>query len=241
MLLGMSEAFQGLKSLPLPNGWNELTAKFNKNDNGEITDLVRRLSLIFGDPAALAQLRATLADTKADMSDRIAAIELLSERKVDGLVPQLVKALDDQPLRVSALRGLSAYDDRSIPAEVIKRYSKWDEAERIEAINTLASRLSYARALLDAMESKQIPAKDVSPFHARQLAALHNGQIDMRLAKIWGRAQPANADKQKLKEMIKATLPDEIIDQADVRRPGGFHAHVRRLPFDVRRRRQNRP
>ncbi|MEX2142458.1 MAG: PVC-type heme-binding CxxCH protein, partial [Pirellulales bacterium] len=217
MLQGMSEAFRGLKDLPLPEGWNRLTTKLAKSENGEVRVLVRNLSLVFGDPVALAQLRATLTDTNANVNDRIAAVELLSERKIDRLVPQLVKLLDEPPLRIAALRGLSAYNDRSIPAAILKHYSKWEETERIEAINTLASRLPYAKALLAAMESKQIPSQDVSPFHARQLAALHNGEINARLAKVWGYVKPATEDKQRLKEMIKATLPDEIVQQADIR------------------------
>jgi putative membrane-bound dehydrogenase-like protein len=217
MLEGMSEAFRGLKNQPLPAGWNQLTAKLVKSDNQEIKELVRTLSLIFGDPAALAQLRATFADANASANDRIAAVELLSERKVDRLVPLLVKLLDEPPLRIAALRGLSAYDDNSVPTEILKRYSKWEETERIEAINTLASRVSYAKALLDAMEAKTVPRQDVSPFHARQLAALKNYELNERLAKVWGRVKVASDDKQKLKDMIKATLPDAIVARADVR------------------------
>jgi putative heme-binding domain-containing protein len=71
--------------------------------------------------------------------------------------------------------------------------------------------------LLDAMEAKIVPQQDVSPFHARQLAALKNREIDKRLAEVWGRAQPVAQDKQRLKEMIASTLPDEVIAQADVR------------------------
>jgi putative membrane-bound dehydrogenase-like protein len=217
MLAGMSEAFRGHKSHPAPAGWSDLTARLAHNESAEIKNLVRTLSLIFGDASALRQLRATLADTQAPIPDRTAAVELLSERKTDGLAPQLVKLLDEPSLRTAALRAMSAYDDRSIPNEILKRYSKWDESERIEAINTLTSRRSYARALLAAMEAKIVPVQDVSPFHARQLAALKNREISERLANIWGRAKPVANDKEKLKRMIAATLPEEVIAQADVR------------------------
>ena len=217
MLSGMNEAFRSLKNQPMPEGWNELSANLAKSDNREVRELVRTLSLIFGDAAALAQLRTALSDTNMNVADRIAAIELLSERKTEGLAPQLIKLLDEPALRTAALRGLSAYDDRSVPAEILNRYPKWNETERIEAINTLTSRRSYARALLDAMEAKIVPQQDVSPFHARQLAALKNREINERLAKVWGRATPVAADKEKLKRMIASTLPDEVIAQADVR------------------------
>jgi putative heme-binding domain-containing protein len=125
--------------------------------------------------------------------------------------------IDEPALRVAALRGLAAYDDESVPSEIIKRYSELEETERIEAINTLASRVSFAKALLGAMESKQIPAQDFSPFHARQLAALRDGEINARLAKVWGHAKPPAEDKQRFKEQIKATLTDQAIERADVR------------------------
>jgi putative membrane-bound dehydrogenase-like protein len=217
MLAGMSEAFRGLKNQPLPEGWNELSARLAKSDNREVRELARTLSLIFGDAEALAQLRTAMSDTNMNVADRIAAIELLSERKTEGLAPQLIKLLDEPALRTAVVRGLSAYDDRSVPAEILKRYPKWAETERIEAINTLTSRRSYARALLDAMEAKIVPQQDVSPFHARQLAALKSREINERLAKVWGRAAPVAADKEKLKRMIASTLPDEVIAQADVR------------------------
>jgi putative membrane-bound dehydrogenase-like protein len=216
MLEGMSEAFHGLKNQSFPAGWNELSAKLAKSNSAEIKELVRTLSLIFGDPAALAHLRTALSDTSAKLSDRITAIELLSERKIEGLAPQLIKLLDEPALRTTALRGLSAYDDASIPAEILGRYPKWDETERIEAINTLTSRAPYAKALLDAMEAKIVPEQDVSPFHARQIAALKNRQISERLAKVWGRAATVAADKERLKRMIASTLPDKVIAQANV-------------------------
>jgi putative membrane-bound dehydrogenase-like protein len=217
MLQGMSEAFAGLKSQPRPAGWSELTATLAASDNREIKELVRRLSLVFGDPAALADLRASLSDRNASINDRIAAVELLSERKTEGLARELIKLLDQPALRAAALRGLSAYDDRSVPAEILKRYPQWDETERLEAINTLTSRRSYARALLDAMEAKIVPQQDVSPFQARQLAALESREINERLTRLWGQAQPVAADKVKLKQLIAQTLPDNVIAQADVR------------------------
>jgi putative heme-binding domain-containing protein len=217
MLEGMSEAFRGLKNQSLPVGWDKLTAKVAKNGDAKSHELVRTLSLIFGDATALKQLRATLVNAKASADDRIAAIGLLSEHKVEGLVPQLIKLLDEPRLRVAALRGLSAYDDPTVPADILRRYSKFEETERIEAINTLASRVSYAKALLAAVEAKQIPPTDISPFHARQLAALKNRDINERLAKVWGRVKPASADKQRLKDQYKDRLTEEIVAQADAR------------------------
>ncbi len=217
MLAGMSEAFAGLKNQPLPEGWDKLAAKLATSEDQEIIKLVRTLSLIFGDPAALAELHSTLENHNAKTADRIAAIELLSERKTEGLVSQLLKLLDQPPLRLAALRGLSAYDDASTPAEILTRYKSWDEADRIEAINTFASRASFANKLLDALESKQISREDVSPFHARQLAALKNRAINDRLAKVWGRANTTSGDKQRLKDQIKSTLSDAVIEQADLR------------------------
>lgn len=216
MLHGMFEALRGLKTLPLPHGWEQLAARLATCESDEVRELAYKLAIVFNDPAAIAALKKTALDETAPPAERAAAIDLLAERRAANFASELFALLDDPTVRLAALRGLSAYDEYTTPDEILKRYSNWNEAERIEAINTLASRVNYARALIDALEQRKIPRSDVSPFHARQLAALKNPDTDRRLAEVWGTVKPTADDKAAMKQKYKSQLTDEVIAQANL-------------------------
>ena len=106
--------------------------------------------------------------------------------------------LDDPALRRPALRGLAAYDDPTTPSLILRRYRKLTDAEKADAVGTLASRPAFARALLDAMEKKQVATADLSPFLVRQIAAFNDKQLTARLGSVWGTIRPTAKDRSAL-------------------------------------------
>ena len=100
------------------------------------------------------------------------------------MVPVLHDLLGDNALRDSALKGLARFDDPKTPDLILKQYATLADEEKFDAVHTLTSRPSYAKALLDAMEKKQVPIKDVSAFSARQIQALGNKDLTDTLAKV---------------------------------------------------------
>jgi putative heme-binding domain-containing protein len=73
-------------------------------------------------------------------------------------------------------------------------------------LNTLASRVDYARSLLAAVGSERLLAKDLSAELIRQLRNLKDPEIDATIGMVWGSVRETAADKAKLIGSYKARL-----------------------------------
>ena len=120
-------------------------------------------------------------------------------------------------MRGAALRGLASYSDPGTPALILDRYATLTDAEKADAVATLASRPAYAFALLDAMENGRVPRRDLSAFHARQLLALGDKKLTDRLTKVWGSIRPPSRDKAALLAKYKEMVPPDALKHADRR------------------------
>src|SRR5262245_36255559 len=172
VLRGMCEALAGRRSVTAPAGWAAAYTKLAASKDDEVRRKALALAVLFGDPRALAALRKTAADAKADVRERREALQTLIDKRPADLPPLLRELLKDKAMRGPALRGLAAYDEATTPAVVLKIYATLNDAEKADAVSTLASRPAYALALLDAVEKGTVARTDVSPFVARQLLAL---------------------------------------------------------------------
>lgn len=104
--------------------------------------------------------------------------------------------LDDPPLRGAAVRALAAFDDPATGDALLRAYPQLAGGERRDALNTLASRPAYARALLAAMESGAISNKDLNAEVIRQLRSLKDEAVNAGLTRVYGAFREVSADKQ---------------------------------------------
>jgi len=215
VLRGMHEALQGRRSLVSPEGWSEVYRKLAASKNAEIREKVLQLSVLFGDPQALAALRQTAADPKADASARRSALQTLIEKRLPDLLPLLRKLVGERVVCGTALRGLASYSDLQTPPLILKHYASFTDADKADAIATLASRPAYALALLDAMEKGRVPRRDLSAFTVRQLLAFKDKNLTERLTKVWGTVRPPSAEKATLLAKYKAMVPANALKKAD--------------------------
>ncbi len=214
VLAGMIEALQG-RRLAAPDGWAQVKDKLAKSASPEVREKTVLLSVMFGDPEAAAALRKTAADPRAEDESRRAALQTLVEAKAPGLPPLLRDLLADRVMRGSALRALAAFNDPQTPAIILKHYKDYTDAEKADAVATLASRPAYALVLLDAMERGDVPTRDLSAFTARQLLSLNDKKLSDKLTKVWGVIRPASADKTKLLSHYLALTPPDALKKAD--------------------------
>ena len=114
-----------------------------------------------------------------------------------------------------ALRGLASYSDPATPALILEHYATLTDAEKADAIATLASRPAYALALLDAMEKGRVPRRDMSAFTVRQLLAFNDKKLTDRLTTVWGSIRPPSAEKATLLPKYKAMVPPDALKKAD--------------------------
>jgi putative heme-binding domain-containing protein len=215
VLRGMHEALQGRRQLSAPAGWSDVKKKLAKTQEQEVREKALILSVLFGDPEALASLRQTALDAKAEGEARRNALQTLVETKAPDLLPLLRELLGDRAMRGPALRALASENDAGTPALILKQYGSFGDAEKADAIATLASRPEYALALLEAMERGEVPRKDLSPFIVRQLLALKNKPLTEKITKVWGSIRPPAQEKAALLARYQALVPPDGLKKAD--------------------------
>jgi hypothetical protein len=134
---------------------------------------------------------------QASLDDRRDALDALLAAKDPQLPQTLRELLRDPQMSGAALRGLAAYDDRKTPSAILDVYDSLNVAERRDALNTLASRASFARELLSGVRDERIPSQDLTAEIVRQLRTYRDEAINKQVVELWGVARESSADKQK--------------------------------------------
>ena len=201
ILKGISAALKGQRNLKPPKGWDVVAARLAKSPNAEVRQLAQQLSLTFGSKTAMAALRKVLTNGKAKLPERRKALAALVAAR-DVKLPEVLRGLLSEPeLRREALRGLGAFEDAKTAPAILKIFAKLDTAGKRDALTTLASRVSSAKALMAAVTRGTVKANELPADIVRQLRAHGVKDINATLDKVWGvsRSTPA----AKLKEIAK--------------------------------------
>jgi putative membrane-bound dehydrogenase-like protein len=197
MLRGLQDGLKGRRNLEMPAAWPKAFAALEASKNADIRNTAMALAVTFGDAKAFAALRNTLAAGKGSLQTRQEALASLLAARDQELVPVLHQLLNEPALRSSALRGLALYDDARTPEVVLKFYPSLSGDEKRDALNTLSSRVSYGKALLEAVAAKQVPANEVSADLVRQLRNLNDKALEKRIGEVWGIVRTTPADRAK--------------------------------------------
>jgi putative membrane-bound dehydrogenase-like protein len=214
ILLGMSQAMSGWTKVSPPKGWAAVSELVAKSESVELKTLARELSVVFGDGRAMDELKALVTNGRADVSARQQALRTLVTAKPEGLIPLLHKLLDDRELIVEAIRGLATVDHAETPQRVLDRFARLTPEGKSIAISTLVARPASAKELLNAVAENQIPRREVSAFHARQILSFSDEALTKQLAQVWGEVRSSNAEKQQLAAKWKASLTPERLQTA---------------------------
>lgn len=215
VLLGILQALEGRRTQAPPTEWNAVREKLLKHPNAEVAQRATQLAVLFGDPAAIQSLATLLGDATAEPASRETALQTLLLRRESSLIPQLHRLVADSRIRGPVIRALAAFDDPGTPAILIEKYASFSDAEKGDAISTLAARPASALALLGAIEGKQIPANDVSNFTVRQLLGLKNPMIQKKLEQVWGTVRPTSGDRAALVAEYRSQLTSNALAKAD--------------------------
>ncbi|MEX0586776.1 MAG: family 16 glycoside hydrolase, partial [Pirellulales bacterium] len=215
VLNGLNAALAGRRKVEPPKSFSAVYAKLAKNADPAVLTPLRHLAVTFGDAAVQDAMRDVLADSSANAALRAEALATLVKAKDAKLPDLLAKLLGEQALRAAAIRAYAAYDDARAPAAILQIYAKATADEKRDALATLASRKSYAHALLTAVAKKSIPATDLSAELVRQLRNLNDDEITKMLNESWGTVRDTAADKAKLIAEYKKLLasPPSVVPE----------------------------
>jgi putative heme-binding domain-containing protein len=215
VLKGLFKALNGRRDVRMPTGWPAASAKLLKSNDADIRRRILQLGVIFGDPNAMDVLRGRARNRKLDLKARQQALQPLVQKRDPKTLPLLKTLLADPAMRATAIRHLAAYDDRGTPKRLLPLYPKLTDAEKQNAVLTLASRPAWAMLLLDAVEKRRIPSRDVSAFVVRQLSTLGNERLNQRIHKVWGSVRPPSESRAKLIAEYRKRLTTDVLKKAD--------------------------
>jgi len=150
------------------------------------------------------------------MKQRQQAMSILVRGRDRDSVKAFQQVLKVSQLRGPALRALAGFNDPQTAEKVLAEYNKFNESEKRDAIGTLVSRPKYALALLNALERKDVPSKDVHAYHIRQLIRFENKELTEKIKNVWGNIRETSADKKKQIAQLQAMLKPAYLKGADL-------------------------
>jgi putative heme-binding domain-containing protein len=218
VLAGLLKGLEGRRTAEMPSSWPTTFRALEDRHDGDIRKLAIRLALVFDDPLALQILRKTAQNRGVAAGERQTALRSLIRKRVAGLQILLRTLLADSDVQRVALQGLAEYDDRETSQWIIAAYKKLPAAARQDALQTLASRTTWAMDMLNAVEAERIPRSDLSAYTARQLRNLGDQQLLERVQDIWGRVRVTAEEQRQKIVAYKKQLPDRVFDLADLAR-----------------------
>ncbi|HEV3167869.1 MAG TPA: PVC-type heme-binding CxxCH protein [Isosphaeraceae bacterium] len=218
VLAGLGEALTGWRKAKKPEAWDSLQVKLDTAGEPTLRDGVRDLNVLFGDGRALEEVRRLALDETAAIDARKVALKTLIESRPPDLRSICERLVRVRFLNATAVRGLALFDDPAIGKTLAGNYRAFHPSERGAAIDTLASRPAFARALLDQIAAGKIPRQDLTAFHARQIRSLGDPALTGLLSEVWGELRDSPADRQERVAKLKAQLGPTVSDGAELGR-----------------------
>ena len=216
ILRGISAGLAGFRKVPQPDSWVEFAASC-EDASPETKELVRSLSVLFGDGRALEDVRRIALDSRLPVLDRQAALKTLIEARPDDLQEICQKLLRVRFLNMTALRGLALFDEPAIGKQLATSYNSFHPSERAAVLETLAARPAFAGALLDQIEAGKIPRSDLSAVAARQIRGFGDEALTKRLSEAWGELHDSPREKEEAIARLRKQLTPQRLSAADPR------------------------
>jgi putative membrane-bound dehydrogenase-like protein len=210
LLTGFLQGLEGRTDLSAPPVWKSAYKTLAKDQ--ETASLALAISQQFGDSEAAAKYVETVTSGGASMDRRNHAIKALAAKQRAELKPVLPELWEIPELRIEAIRALAAYQDRELAEELLAFYPGLNEQEKLEVIQTMASRPVYGNLLVSELKDGSIPKSDVPVYAARQLRrVVGNGFVE-----VWGPIDELSIDKEKEMAKYQVLLNSEVLSDADL-------------------------
>lgn len=206
VLTGLHTAIEGRRDLKPDQGWKAVSPRFAMSGDAVVRELGHRISLIQGSDADFDYFAQVVKNEKLDAPQRERALADLVVTRRPTVADLLLDRLNDKTLRASAIRGLAGFDRAEVSERILSQYGMLSDAEKLDAISTLAAREKTAYALVSAVDSGKIGKQDLSEFDIRQLQRFKDSKLKALVNKLFG-AKPSSAERAKqIAEMKEKVL-----------------------------------
>ncbi len=156
LMKGFEEAYRGRELSGLPD---ELLQAMAASGKAPLILRVRQ-----GDPAAIKESLALIANKKAEATERLNQVRVFGEVRQSEALPVLLAIADSAevaPLRKAALISLMSYGQPQVGAQAVTIVEKSAGEIRLTALALLASRAEWSQQLLQAVKSGRVGANTV--------------------------------------------------------------------------------
>ncbi len=211
MLDGMRAGLEGRTDLTAPSNWEAIYTKLQQSQEDSVKELALEVAQHFGDTEAAKRFLATLKDKNASSESRRRALNVLADQQRPELVEELPALLEDQQLRMDAIRAIAAFDEEHLGEVLMERYADLSAAEQLEAVQTLASRPDYGWLLTQAIKEEVIPRRDIPAYVARQLRRV----VGSGFVEVWGPIDELTTDQNAAYTKYRALLTEQALQGAD--------------------------
>lgn len=215
LLAALQTGLAGRKAITLPKSWTALAETLASHPDGRVRGQAVELSYQFGDPAITPLLLKNVADAKKSPAERERALQLLARSKDAKLAEQLPTLLDDKELRTATIRALAMYDLETTPNLLLGKFKEFNNEQQLSAVETLAGRKPWARALLTALAEKKLARSDVPVFLARQIEQFKDADLSKQLHDVWGTVRNSSDTAQKRKAELQKVLTEATLKETN--------------------------
>jgi len=215
LLAALQAGLAGRKAITLPKPWTALAETLSAHPDGRVRMQALELSYQFGDPAITPLLLKNVADTKKSPAERERAMQLLARSKDAKLAEQLPTLLGDKDLRTATIRALAMYDLETTPNLLLSNFKEFNNEQQLSAVETLAGRKPWAKALLTALAEKKLARSDVPVFLARQIEQFKDQELSKKLHDVWGTVRNSSDTAQKRKAELQKVLTADALKEAN--------------------------
>ncbi len=215
LLTSFKTGLAGRAKVDAPKDWEAIEKQLRASKNKDVVLAVDSLAVMFGDGAAIADLRALAGDINMAPVAREQAILALAQAKDAESLPMFFNLLGDRAVYNTVIAALASFDHPGTANELLSRMAGFKDGNRSLAVDTMAGRESYALDLIKAVEDGRFDARELTAAQVRQLLALGNEHIKTVLEAKWGVVQETPEARVAAIERWKHELTPETIAKAD--------------------------
>jgi putative heme-binding domain-containing protein len=119
--------------------------------------------------------------------------------------------MDQSELRRDAIRAFGAFDSPKVSQTLLSRFGSVADDDKRAIVEVLASRKSYANALVDALANQTVHREEIPAHVARSMKSL----LGDSFTKVYGEVRELAVDREKVMAKYKNRLTPQALSTAD--------------------------
>ncbi|MFO0812278.1 MAG: PVC-type heme-binding CxxCH protein [Gemmatales bacterium] len=214
ILKGLEQSIEGKTWSP---AWKRILDSIApRPENIDVTNRCQEIAGRLGDPESLQKVATRFRTKVLPVEERARCLTILTQKPTGDLLPTVLELLAEPTMRRAAIKALARFDAEAVYVKLLQLYATATPDEKQDILATLSARPRYARALLDALDAKLIPAGDVLAPTVVTLRQLPQVDIKKRVSQRWGTGATPAALKERIARLQNQLTP-ATLRQADVK------------------------